>query len=131
MIFVDTSAWFASVVPSDFNHRAASLWVEQNTQTLLTTDYVIDETLTLLRTRREAQRAMSLGEAFFSNALATTYYLTEEDVWQTWQTFHQFADKNWSFTDCASKVVIEKLKLTQAFSFDRHFRQFGSISVVP
>ena len=131
MIFVDTSAWFASVVPSDSDHRAASLWVEQNTQMLLTTDYVIDETLTLLRTRREAQRAFSLGEAFFSKSLATIYYLTEEDVWQTWQTFHQFADKNWSFTDCASKVVIEKLKLTQAFSFDRHFRQFGSVGIVP
>jgi len=131
MIFVDTSAWFATVVPSDADHHAASLWVSQNTQTLLTTDYVIDETLTLLRTRREAQRAISLGEAFFSNGLTTIYYLTEEDVWQTWQTFHQFADKNWSFTDCASKVVIEKLKLTQAFSFDRHFRQFGSAGVVP
>lgn len=131
MIFVDTSAWFASVVPSDADHRAASLWVSQNTQALLTTDYVIDETLTLLRTRREAQRAISLGEAFFSNELSTIYYLTEEDVWQTWQTFQQFADKNWSFTDCASKVVMEKLELIQAFSFDRHFRQFGSISVVP
>lgn len=131
MIFVDTSAWFASVVPSDADPRAASLWVSQNTQALLTTDYVIDETLTLLRTRREAQRAISLGEAFFSNELSTIYYLTEEDVWQTWQAFQQFTDKNWSFTDCASKVVMEKLELTQAFSFDRHFRQFGSTSVVP
>ena len=131
MIFVDTSAWFASVVPSDSDHRAASMWLAQNTQPLLTTDYVIDETLTLLRTRREAQRAISLGEAFFSNGLATVYYLTEADVYQTWQTFKQFVDKNWSFTDCASKVVIEKLNLSQAFSFDRHFRQFGSINVVP
>jgi len=131
MIFVDTSAWFASVVPSDAHHHAASLWVEQNTQALITTDYVIDETLTLLRTRREAQRATALGEAFFSHTLATIYYLTEEEIRQTWQTFRKFADKDWSFTDCSSKVVIEKLKLTDAFSFDRHFRQFGSINVVP
>jgi uncharacterized protein len=131
MIFVDTSAWFASIVPSDADYRAASMWLSKNTQPLLTTDYVIDETLTLLRIRREAQRAISLGEAFFSSGLATIYYLTEEDVGKTWQTFNQFADKNWSFTDCASKVVLEKLNTSQAFSFDRHFRQFGSISVVP
>ena len=31
MIFVDTSAWFANVVPSDADHRAASMWVSQNT----------------------------------------------------------------------------------------------------
>ena len=131
MIFVDTGAWFASVVPSDSDHSAASSWMRQNTQPLLTTDYVVDETLTLLRMRKEAERAIFLGEAFFSGKLATVYYLTEEDIQQTWQVFRQFSDKNWSFTDCSSKVIIERHKLTQAFAFDHHFRQFGSVSVVP
>ncbi|YAF95360.1 MAG: type II toxin-antitoxin system VapC family toxin [Nodularia sp. CChRGM 3473] len=131
MIFVDTGAWFASVVPSDSDHSKASTWLSQNTQPLLTTDYVVDETLTLLKTRREGQRAMILGNAFFAGNLATIYYLTEEDIQQTWQVFHQFSDKNWSFTDCSSKVVIQKLRLTQAFAFDHHFHQFGSVNVVP
>ncbi|MCG6136784.1 MAG: DNA-binding protein [Nostoc sp. LLA-1] len=94
MIFVDTGAWFASVVPSDSDHSKASEWLSQNTQPLLTTDYVVDETLTLLKTRREGQRAMILGNAFFAGNLATIYYLTEEDIQQTWQVFHQFSDKN-------------------------------------
>ncbi|MEH2458374.1 type II toxin-antitoxin system VapC family toxin [Nostoc sp.] len=84
MIFVDTSAWFASIVPSDTEHQAASSWVNQNIQPLLTTDYVVDETLTLLRTRGERLRAISLGEAFFSDNLTTIYYLTKEDIQQTW-----------------------------------------------
>jgi predicted nucleic acid-binding protein len=37
------------------------------------------------------------------------------------------SDKNWSFTDCSSKVVIQKLRLTQAFAFDHHFHQYGSL----
>ncbi|MBC6433370.1 type II toxin-antitoxin system VapC family toxin [Nostoc sp. HG1] len=131
MIFVDTSAWFASIVPSDTEHQAASLWVNQNIQPLLTTDYVVDETLTLLRNRGEMLRAISLGEAFFSDNLTTIYYLTKEDIQQTWQVFCQFSDKNWSFTDCASRVVMNKLHLTQAFTFDHHFRQFGFVNVVP
>ncbi len=61
----------------------------------------------------------------------TIYYLTEVDIQLTWQVFRQFSDKDWSFTDCSSKVVMEKLGVTQAFSFDRHFRQFASIAVVP
>ena len=65
MIFVDTSAWFASVVPSDPDHQILSQWFNQNTETLLTTDYVIDETLTLLRIRKETLRATALGEAVF------------------------------------------------------------------
>ena len=131
MIFVDTSAWFAAVVPSDSNYQAANTWIHQNTQPLLTTDYIVDETLTLLRARRETARSIALGKAFFSGQLARLYYLTEADIQLTWQVFSQFSDKEWSFTDCSSKVIIEKLKLTQAFSFDNHFRQFGSITVIP
>ena len=131
MIFVDTSAWYASVVPSDFNYQAANTWIRQNTQPLLTTDYIVDETLTLLRARGETARSIALGKAFFSGQLARLYYLTEADIQLTWQVFSRFSDKEWSFTDCSSKVIIEKLKLAQAFSFDDHFRQFGSITVVP
>ncbi len=131
MIFVDTSAWFASVVPSDTDHKAAFTWLSQNTQALLTTDYVVDETLTLLRSRGEVLRATSLGKAFFSNALTTLYFLTEEDIRQTWQVFQHFSDKEWSFTDCSSRVVMSKLNLTHAFTFDHHFRQFGFVKVVP
>jgi len=131
MIFVDTGAWFASVVPSDRDHEAAARWLSRNTQPLITTDYVVDETLTLLKARGQGLRALRLGEQFFHGALATVYYLTEADILRSWQLFRQFADKDWSFTDCTSKMLIEKLRLTQAFAFDHHFHQFGSIEVVP
>jgi predicted nucleic acid-binding protein len=49
MIFVDTGAWYASAVPDDDDHPAARNWLDGNTLPLLTTDYVIDETLTLPR----------------------------------------------------------------------------------
>ena len=131
MIFVDTGAWFASVVPSDRDHAAATYWLRQNTQPLVTTDYIVDETLTLLKVRGQTLRAMRLGEQFFRGTLATMYYLTEADIMLSWQIFHQFSDKEWSFTDCTSKVVLDKLHLRQAFAFDHHFHQFGSIEVVP
>lgn len=131
VIFVDTGAWFASIVPSDYDHAATIQWLSQNTQPLITTDYVVDETLTLLKTRGQTSRAMILGEEFFRGTLATIYYLTEADIRLAWQVFHQFSDKDWSFTDCTGKVMIDRFHLTQAFSFDHHFRQFGSVSVVP
>ncbi|MEN9223107.1 MAG: PIN domain-containing protein [Thermostichus sp. BF3_bins_97] len=131
MIFVDTGAWFASIVPSDSDYSLASTWLNQNREALITTDYVIDETLTLLRMRHEKQRAIALGNAFFSGNLTIVHYITESEINQAWQVFHQFSDKNWSFTDCTSKVVMEGLKVSQAFAFDHHFRQFGSINVVP
>lgn len=131
MIFVDTGAWFATVVPSDSDYPVASNWLSQNVEPLITTNYVIDETLTLLRMRRENQREIALGNAFFSGALVTIYYVTGADIQQAWQVFCRFSDKDWSFTDCTSKVVTEKLHVTQAFAFDHHFHQFGSVQVVP
>ena len=131
MIFVDTGAWFAITVPSDPNYPYAKAWMQKNQSSLLTTDYVIDETLTLLQARGEFQRAIALGEALFSGALTQIYYLTQDDIQVAWQTFRQFADKQWSFTDCSSKAMIEKFKCKEAFAFDHHFRQFGSVIVVP
>jgi len=53
MIFVDSGAWFATAVPSDRRHVEARLWLAQNSEQLLTSDYVVDEILTLLRARGE------------------------------------------------------------------------------
>jgi uncharacterized protein len=131
MIIVDTSAWFACVVPSDKNHLSASQWFNGNNQALLTTDYIVDETLTLLRARGETMRASSLGDAFFSDALCTLYYLTESDIKEAWEVFQRYSDKEWSFTDCSSKVIMEKLGINQAVTFDRHFTQFGLGTILP
>jgi uncharacterized protein len=131
MIFVDTGAWFASVVPWDANHAAAAAWLGQNQESLITTDYILDETLTLLRVRKESARALALGEQLLSQQVAKLYFLQEQDLREAWKVFRDFADKEWSFTDCTSKVVMESLELRIAFAFDRHFRQFGTVQVVP
>ncbi|HTL90547.1 MAG TPA: hypothetical protein VL134_14195 [Leptolyngbya sp.] len=72
-----------------------------------------------------------MGTALFCGELAILHYTTADEIQQTWQIFQRFADKDWSFTDCASRVVMEKLGITQAFAFDHHFRQFGTIEVLP
>ena len=76
--------------------------------------------MTLLRARGESKRAIILGEAFFSGKLATIYYLTEEDIRLTWQIFRDYSDKEWSFMDCSSKVIMEKLGIIGLFNFEVH-----------
>jgi len=131
MIFTDTGGWFSLTVPVDPQHPAAAQWFASNRQPLFTTDFVVDETLTLLKARGQNARAITIGRQFFSGSLATVYYLTEEDIQAAWQVFTRYADKEWSFTDCTSKVVMEKMGITEAFAFDHHFRQFGTVAVVP
>ncbi len=57
--------------------------------------------------------------------------MTEDDILTAWRVFRRFSDKEWSFTDCTSKVVMSKLGISQAFAFDHHFRQVEGVEVVP
>jgi len=130
-IFVDTGAWFARFVLSDRDHPAAREWFEQNTHPLITTDYVIDELLTVLKVRGEYQRALEVGTSLFNGDVCDLEWVTQADVKDAWQVFSTYRDKGWSFTDCVSRVVMERLRFTTAVAFVEHFHQFGTVTVVP
>ena len=61
MIFVDTGAWFALAVQNDPDHEAAVAWLRQNRTPLITTDYILAETVTLLRMRDKTLRGHRLA----------------------------------------------------------------------
>jgi uncharacterized protein len=131
MIFVDSGAWYALLVMNDSNHQAAEQWFDANNERLITSDYILDESLTLLRTRGLHHQASMLGQGLLANRLAELVYLKIDIVEATWEVFQQYNDKQWSFTDCTSKVLMERMHITTAFAFDHHFRQFGTVGVVP
>lgn len=132
MTFVDTSAWYALVVPDDENYERAHEWLKSYPGRLITTDYVIDETLTLLRSRGQRDDAIDWGTTMFDpNTPAFVHFLHPKSIDDAWNIFREFDDKDWSFTDCSSKVVIDQLGIQTAFAFDHHFRQFGTVTVVP
>lgn len=130
-VFVDTGAWFAYFVRRDPDHAAATDWVRTNREPLLTTDYVIDELMTLLKLRESHRVAAAAGEALLEQYVARVERITETDFRGAWDVFRQYRDKAWSFTDCTSKVVMERLRITHAFAFDTDFEEFGTIVRVP
>ena len=130
-VLVDTSAWFALYVPDDQDHSSAFQWYEANNQPLLTTDYIIDELLTLLRFRGELRRSLDVAQDLTTTLEIPIERITPADFDAAIGVFQRFGDRRWSFTDCTSRVVMERLGIRQAFSFDEHFRQFGTVSVVP
>jgi hypothetical protein len=130
-VFVDTGAWFAYFVRRDPDHRAATTWMRQNRQPLVTTDYILDELLTLLKMRESHRVAVAAGEALWQQRVARIEHVTLEDIVRTWEVFRQYHDKDWSFTDCTSKVILERLRITHAFAFDSHSEQFGTVIRVP
>jgi uncharacterized protein len=131
VIFVDTSAWFAYYAPGDVNHSAAREVFRRARDRFVTIDYVVDELLTLLKTRENPNRAAAAGKTLFEEKTARIEWVEEADVWSAWQTFNRYRDKQWSFTDCVSYVVMQRLRIKKAFAFDIHFRQFGTVAVLP
>jgi predicted nucleic acid-binding protein len=131
MIFVDTSAWFAVYSSLDVNHAAGVQAIRAFNEPLVTSDYIVDETLTLLRARGENRRATAFGKRVIDGNWARIVVVTEHDFAGAWQVFQRFSDKEWSFTDCTSRVIMERLGIQRAFAFDDHFRQFGTVSLLP
>jgi predicted nucleic acid-binding protein len=131
MIFVDTSIWYASHVAEDPAHVAARALLATASQELVTTDYVVDELLTLLTVRRHRAIAERLGGKFWAGQVCRLHWTSQADVAAAWQTFLSHADKSWSFTDCVSHAVMLRLKISEAYSLDDHFRQFGTVTVHP
>lgn len=132
MIFVDTSAWVAFLVGKDRELRRRIDDVLAR-ETAVTTDYVFDETLTLLSARGYRHVARDFGVWVLSErpGAAELHIVSPEQFDEGWRIFRDFRDKAWSFTDCTSFAVMKSRSLHRALALDEHFRQFPGIAVLP
>jgi uncharacterized protein len=127
-LFVDTAGWMACADAADPVHQSAcnirDHWLEQGDQ-LLTTDYVVDETLTLLRLRLGLPAAEDWWHSMAASRRVQRELIHDERAERARQIFFRYRDKNFSFTDCTSFAVMRELRLRQALTTDSHFRQAG------
>src|ERR1700752_4045112 len=131
MILVDTSIWYAAYVPEDPDHQIARDALLNAGSNLITTDYVVDELLTLLVARKHCEIAVRNGNDFWNEAVSALLWVGLQDVAAGWHVFTSFEDKNWSFTDCDSYAVMQRPGIREALALDDHFKQFGFVSVRP
>jgi uncharacterized protein len=131
MIFVDTSVWFAAYIVEEPDHDSCESLLTKPPSRLVTTDYIVDELLTLLVARGHRSMAKYLGRLLFSEQAAEIVWVERADLDAAWQVFDTFDDKAWSFTDCVSFAVMKRLGITEAFALDDDFRQFGFVTVKP
>lgn len=127
-LFVDTAGWMACADASDPSHvssRKARDAAMRAGQGLLTTDYVVDETLTLLRLRLGLAAAETWWQQVDASPRVRWAPIDGSRFERATGLFFQYRDKKFSFTDCTSFAVMRELRITQALTTDRHFRQMG------
>ena len=121
-MFVDTGAWYAVADASDRHHREARrFYLDRAPQgRFITSDLVLAETWALLRAHLGRSAAVRFWETLRSTR---TPILTLEsvDLEAAWRILLAFPDQDFSFTDCTSFALMERLGVDDAFAFDTHF----------
>jgi hypothetical protein len=135
-IFIDTSAFLALEDESDEHHEEAIRFRDQEIlrdhYECSTTSYILDETLTLIRIRLSIQASIEFSKKIRRSQIVKILSVSKQIEDKALDLFEKYDDKTFSFTDCVSFVVMQELRIQEAFTFDEHFVQVGlGFSKVP
>jgi len=129
MIFVDTSAWLALADSHDHDHSAATAFHHRIARgefgKQLTTNYVLAETITIVRRRLGLETAVRLAKAIREGREVGLYWIEPVHHDEAIDLMAAQSDKSWSVTDCSSFVIMRSLGVQDAFTFDSDFKQAG------
>ncbi|HLM91737.1 MAG TPA: type II toxin-antitoxin system VapC family toxin [Thermoplasmata archaeon] len=129
MILIDSSAWYALADNRERHHGDAVRLFARVTKgefgRILTTDYVLDETYTLLRMRLGIGPVRALRDLLTGSSNLQMVRVSERDFDHAVELMLNQADKRWSLTDCTSFVLMRELEISRAFTFDHNFSEAG------
>jgi len=128
MTFIDTSAFLARYLSRDQYHRAAlDTWraLEPAGEPLVTSNFVLDETFTLLGRYTNYLFAAERAKIIYASQALTILRPGLDDELAALELFSKYADQRISFTDATAFVLMRKHGIARVFSFDRHFAYAG------
>jgi uncharacterized protein len=131
-LFVDTSGWgclFDAAQP--YHVSAASIYrtVRSQNRKVLTTNYVLIELVALLTSPLRIPRptTIELVEGLKSSSHVEIVHVNETLDQEAWSLFRRRPDKQWSWVDCASFVIMQQRGIQEAMTTDHHFEQAGFV----
>ena len=111
------------------NHEAAVQFVANLPPSrLVTTNFVLDETVTRVRTRLGVKAALQIGKQIIDSGEYEVVTIADSICRQALEKMRKFSDKLLSFTDCTSFVIMEEKKIRDVFAFDNDFTKAGFLT---
>jgi len=132
-IFVDTSGFYALLVSGDEQHRRAGQILKRAREKrsgFVTSDYVLDETITLLTARKHGHLIESFLDVTLHSSACRIEWTDHEKFSETVSYLLKHQDHAWSFTDCMSFVLMRKQRLRDALTRDVNFEQAGFVALL-
>jgi predicted nucleic acid-binding protein len=126
-LFVDTWGWLALADAKDPAHQKAVQIRRSHTapRSLVTTDYILDETITRLFARSPFGSAQLFCDRIFEArevGMIALETVTPERFGRAWKLRLRYRDKpQISFTDLTSFVVMQELSIRHVLTADAHF----------
>ncbi len=131
-VFIDTWGWLALGHRRDALHQEVKSFyqaLQKEGSLCYTTDYVLDETITLLFRREVFEEAIRFMEGIFQSAEERRLIIervTSERFSSAWRLRKQFRDKpKIFFTDLISMVIMKEREVKRVLTEDEHFLQVG------
>jgi predicted nucleic acid-binding protein len=131
-VFVDTGAWYAVQVTDDMHHAAAQATLQSLLGAgalLVTSNLVIGETYTLLRTAKGYREATRFLDALGQSRKMERLFVTEQLERKAYEILEQYTDHPFSFVDATSFAVMRQQRIQHAFAFDAHFVTAGFLRI--
>ena len=130
-IFIDASAYLSILIETDTNHKKALTILNrlQAEPHLYITSYaVLGEVLTVASQRFNKSAAVDFVENIRDNG---TMIITEtvSTMKKSFEKFANITDKNISWVDCYSFVLIEECDVDSVFTFDRDFTRYSKLVI--
>jgi len=132
-IFVDTSGFYALLVGRDDRHQAAVGILRDaraSQRGFVTTDYVLDETATLLKARSHGHLLASFFDTLATSNICRIEWTDSVRFGAVQDFFLKHIGHAWSFTDCLSFRVMKESRLQEALTKDTHFAEAGFVPLL-
>jgi uncharacterized protein len=128
-LFVDTWGWLVLADSHDPSHVNAVLCYKEYGRSgggIVTSNFVLSETFTLLFRRRPFKEAQRFASGLLESPFIRVESVTEDRFKKAFELRKKYSDKpTISFTDLSSMRIMVELKITDVLTADSHFGHVG------
>lgn len=126
-IFIDADAFVATINAKDSNHQKAitiSKYIKHRHVQAITSNFTIGEAITVISQKTGLEKAISFGRKIYKGEILIIDAARNTQL-EALEKFSLVKSKNVRFTDFVNMALMEELKITTIFSFDKHYKQAG------
>lgn len=124
-VFVDTSGWYELAVAENPVHLQVAAALRVPDTKFVTSTFVLHELVALLVSRRRYAMAAQTVAGIRSAPEVRMEHPDAVEEAAAWRLFLDRPGKCYTLTDCLSFVIMRRLGISEAITFDSHFGQEG------